>query len=66
MTDPGESSPEAAGIFRISHAQADPDSTGVADAASDGRQDGPVPLPSRRPRHEYVGSGHPDNGGQSH
>jgi hypothetical protein len=49
MTNPGESSPEAAGIFRISHAQADPDSTGAADAAPDDRQDGPVPLPSRRP-----------------
>jgi len=49
MTNPGESSPEAAGIFRMSHAQADPDSTGAADAAPDDRQDGPVPLPSRRP-----------------
>ncbi len=49
MTNPGESSPEAAGIFRISHSQAGPASTGAADAAPDDGQDGPVPLPSRRP-----------------
>lgn len=49
MTNPGESSPEAAGIFRISHAQADPASTGGANAAPDDGQDGLVPLPSRRP-----------------
>ena len=49
MTNPGGSSPEAAGIFRISHAQADPASTGAADAAPGDVQDGPVPLPSRRP-----------------
>ncbi|HSJ39833.1 MAG TPA: hypothetical protein VK955_02115 [Xanthobacteraceae bacterium] len=49
MTNPGESSPEAAGIFRMSHTQADPALTGAADGSPDDRQDGPVPLPSRRP-----------------
>jgi hypothetical protein len=33
MTNTGESSPEAAGIFRISHAHVDPASAGAADAA---------------------------------
>jgi hypothetical protein len=45
----GEASPEAAGIFRISHAPADPASTGAADSAPADGQDFPVPLPSRRP-----------------
>ena len=49
MTNQGESSPEAAGIFRVSHTQADPVATGTPDAASDDGQGGPVPLPSRRP-----------------
>ena len=49
MTNQGSSSPEAAGIFRISHTQADPISTDAADGAPDDPQDGPVPLPSRRP-----------------
>ena len=49
MTNPGESSPEAAGIFRISHGQADPASMGAADGAPDDREDGPVPLPSHHP-----------------
>ncbi len=48
MTNPGDSSPEAAGIFHISHAQADPVSTDAANGTPD-EQDGPVPLPSRRP-----------------
>jgi hypothetical protein len=47
MTNPGEASPEAAGIFRISHAQADPISTDAPAASSDDGQ--AVPLPSRRP-----------------
>lgn len=45
----GKSSPEAAGIFRISHTQADPVPTVAADAAPDGVNEGPVPLPRRRP-----------------
>jgi hypothetical protein len=49
MTNPGESSPEAAGIFRVYHAQADPMSAGAPDATSDDARDGLVPLPSRRP-----------------
>jgi hypothetical protein len=49
MTNPGEASPEAAGIFRISHAQADPISTDAPAASSDEGPGNPVPLPSRRP-----------------
>jgi len=48
MTNPGASSPEAAGIFRVSHTPADPISTDAADAPDD-QQDAPAPLPSRRP-----------------
>ena len=43
-----ESSPEAAGIFRISRPQADPISTDAAEAASADSAE-PVPLPRRRP-----------------
>jgi hypothetical protein len=49
MTKPDESSPEADGIFRVSHSQAESAQTDTPDAASDDGQDGPVPLPSRRP-----------------
>jgi hypothetical protein len=49
MTNQGDSSPEAAGIFRVSHTQIDPASTGAPDATSDDEQIGPVPLPSGRP-----------------
>ena len=49
MTGPGESSPEAAGIFRISHVQADPISAGAVKAAPDDENDSPAPLPRRRP-----------------
>jgi hypothetical protein len=49
MTNEGNSSPEAAGIFRVSHTQIDPPSTGAPDATSNDGPDGPVPLPSRRP-----------------
>jgi hypothetical protein len=48
-TSPGESSPEAAGIFRISHTQADPASTGTAETAPGDAKDRPAPLPSRGP-----------------
>ena len=48
QADPHESSPEAAGIFRISRPQADPISTGTAEAV-DADNTGPVPLPRRRP-----------------
>ena len=48
QADPHESSPEAAGIFRISWPQADPISTGTAEAV-DADNTGPVPLPRRRP-----------------
>jgi hypothetical protein len=45
-----DSSPEAAGIFRIFHAQADPVSGDtVAPAAAVDPAAGPVPLPRRRP-----------------
>jgi len=47
MDSPHESSPEAAGIFRISRPQADPISTDAAETASDG--DAPAPPPRRRP-----------------
>jgi hypothetical protein len=47
LVNPGESSPEAAGIFRVSHAQADPASTGAADTAP-GDEESPVPLPRRQ------------------
>jgi hypothetical protein len=48
MADAQESSPEAAGIFRIFRPQADPISTDAAEAASADNA-GPVPLPRRRP-----------------
>jgi hypothetical protein len=48
MTDAGESSPEAAGIFRIYRPQADPISTASADPAGEDETQ-PVPLPRRRP-----------------
>src|SRR5215813_14366984 len=47
MDSPHESSPEAAGIFRISRPQADPISTDAAETASD--DDAPAPPPRRRP-----------------
>jgi len=46
MTVTGESTPEAAGIFRISHTQADPIST---EATAGAQNEGVVPLPRRRP-----------------
>lgn len=46
--DHGESSPEAAGIFRIFRPQADPISTASADSAGE-EETWPVPLPRRRP-----------------
>jgi len=48
MGEPQESSPEAAGIFRLFHPLADPVSTVAAEAATDDAE--PVPLPPRRPR----------------
>ena len=48
MADAQESSPEAAGIFRIFRPQADPISTDAAGAANADNA-GPVPLPRRRP-----------------
>jgi hypothetical protein len=48
MADPHESSPEAAGIFRVAGPPADPISTDAAGAV--GADDAePVPLPRRRP-----------------
>jgi hypothetical protein len=44
-----DSSPEAAGIFRISRPQADPISTASAEQSSEDDETGPVPLPRRRP-----------------
>jgi hypothetical protein len=49
MTDSGESSPEAAGIFRISRTRADPVPVDATNAAQDDENDGPVPTPRRRP-----------------
>ena len=49
MTNPGESTPEAAGIFRVFQAQADPASTGAAVTAPGDGEASPVPLPRRRP-----------------
>ena len=43
MGEPQESSPEAAGIFRLFHPLADPVSTVAAEAATDDAE--PVPLP---------------------
>jgi hypothetical protein len=48
MGEPQESSPEAAGIFRLFHPLADPVPTVAAEAATDDAE--PVPLPPRRPR----------------
>jgi hypothetical protein len=48
LADPSESSPEAAGIFRIFRPQADPISTASAEPSSDNETE-PVPLPRRRP-----------------
>ncbi|HET9689169.1 MAG TPA: hypothetical protein VFP79_18525 [Pseudolabrys sp.] len=48
MADMQESSPEAAGIFRMFHPSADPMQTVTAEAATDDAE--PVPLPPRRPR----------------
>ena len=48
MAEPQESSPEAAGIFRLFHPLADPEQTVAAEAATDDAE--PVPLPPRRPR----------------
>ncbi len=45
---PAESSPEAAGIFRISYPQADPISTDTAESAAEDESVA-VPLPRRRP-----------------
>lgn len=46
-----DSSPEAAGIFRIFHANADPLAAETADASLVTEADaGPVPLPRRRPQ----------------
>ena len=46
----GDTSPEAAGIFRIFHAKADPTLTEVGDApAASGAGTSPVPLPPHRP-----------------
>lgn len=49
MANPGESSPEAAGIFRISHTQVDPTPGSEADTAPETADEQPVPLPRRRP-----------------
>ncbi|MFY9686469.1 MAG: hypothetical protein WAJ88_11790 [Pseudolabrys sp.] len=43
-----DSSPEAAGIFRIFRPQADPISTASTESSGEG-ETGPVPLPRRRP-----------------
>src|SRR5262245_39586655 len=48
LADTGDSSPEAAGIFRIFRPQADPISTASAEPSGDDEA-GPVPLPRRRP-----------------
>src|SRR5262245_41345789 len=48
MADMRESSPEAAGIFRIFHPSTDPMQTVAAEAATDDAE--PVPLSPRRPR----------------
>jgi hypothetical protein len=49
--DVGEASPEAAGIFRIFQAHADPMPSEADEAAAgDANNAGPVPLPRRRPR----------------
>ena len=56
-------SPEAAGIFRIFQAHADPapiDAAGVPAATAAG----PVPLPPRRPACAEVGPGNADPGGR--
>ena len=49
MSNSGESSPEAAGIVRISHTQADPTPADAANVPPDDANDGPAPLPRRRP-----------------
>src|SRR5262249_9941772 len=48
LLDTSDSSPEAAGIFRIFHPQADPISTTSVEASGE-EEKGPVPLPRRRP-----------------
>jgi hypothetical protein len=52
MADMQESSPEAAGIFRLFHPLADPAQTVAAEAATDDAE--PVPRPPRRPRSAAV------------
>jgi len=48
LLDTSDSSPEAAGIFRIFRPQADPISTASTEPSGDDEMD-PVPLPRRRP-----------------
>jgi hypothetical protein len=48
LIDKSDSSPEAAGIFRIFRPQADPISTASAETPGED-ETGPVPLPRRRP-----------------
>jgi hypothetical protein len=48
LLDMSDSSPEAAGIFRIFHPQADPISTASAEPSGEDAT-GPVPLPRRHP-----------------
>jgi hypothetical protein len=48
LADLGDSSPEAAGIFRIFRPQADPISTASAEPSAENETE-PVPLPRRRP-----------------
>jgi hypothetical protein len=48
LTGVSDSSPEAAGIFRIFRPQADPISTASAEPSGED-ETGPVPLPRRRP-----------------
>jgi len=49
LADPGESSPEAAGIFRISSQRADPILADTAQAPPEAESSESVPLPRRRP-----------------
>jgi hypothetical protein len=48
LLDTSDSSPEAAGIFRIFRPQADPISTASTEPSAEDETD-PVPLPRRRP-----------------
>lgn len=51
LLGPADASPEAAGIYRIFRANADPSPTQVAGAApGDETRDAPVPLPQARPQ----------------